>query len=52
MTQVALIAEREDHHPEWSNVYKKVVVELTTHEASGVTERDLALAAAINALVS
>lgn len=44
MTEVALIAERTDHHPEWFNVYKKVVVDLTTHEADGITERDFALA--------
>ena len=44
MTEVALIAERADHHPEWFNVYKKVVVDLTTHEANGITERDFALA--------
>ena len=44
MTEVALIAERTDHHPEWFNVYKTVVVDLTTHEADGVTERDFALA--------
>lgn len=44
MTEVALIAERTDHHPEWFNVYKTVVVDLTTHEADGVTERDFLLA--------
>ena len=44
MTEVALIAERADHHPEWFNVYKTVVVDLTTHEADGVTERDFVLA--------
>ena len=44
MTEVALIAERTNHHPEWFNVYKKVVVDLTTHEADGITERDFGLA--------
>ena len=44
MTEAALIAERQNHHPEWFNVYKKVVVDLTTHEASGITERDFELA--------
>ena len=44
MTEVALIAERTDHHPEWFNVYKKVVVDLATHEAGGITERDFNLA--------
>lgn len=44
MTQVALAAEKRDHHPEWSNVYNKVRVTLTTHDAGGVTEKDLDLA--------
>lgn len=44
MTQVALAAEKADHHPEWSNVYNKVRVTLTTHDAGGLTEKDLALA--------
>lgn len=44
MTQVALKAEQMDHHPEWSNVYDKVDVTLTTHDAGGVTGLDLALA--------
>jgi len=44
MTEVALIAEHTDHHPEWFNVYKKVVVDLATHEAGGITERDFKLA--------
>ena len=44
MTQVALAAEKADHHPEWSNVYNKVRVTLSTHDAGGVTEKDLDLA--------
>ena len=51
MTQVALIAEKMDHHPEWSNVYNKVEVTLTTHSAGGVTNKDLTLAKAIDALI-
>ena len=44
MTQVALLAERAAHHPEWFNVYNRVVVDLTTHEAGGITQKDLDLA--------
>ena len=44
MTQVALVAERTAHHPEWFNVYHQVVVDLTTHEAQGITQKDLDLA--------
>ena len=51
MTRVALLAEKRDHHPEWSNVYAKVVIDLTTHDASGVTALDLELAAAIDLLL-
>ena len=50
MTQVAIVAERDNHHPEWSNVYKKVMVDLTTHEAGGITERDFKLAAEMDDL--
>ncbi|WP_439533134.1 4a-hydroxytetrahydrobiopterin dehydratase [Polymorphobacter sp.] len=50
MTRVALLAEKADHHPEWSNVWNKVHVRLTTHEAGGLTVRDFALARAIDAL--
>lgn len=50
MTQVALLAERADHHPEWSNVYNHVVIELTTHACGGLSERDFKLAKAIDAL--
>ncbi len=45
MTRVALKADKMDHHPEWSNVYNKVDVVLTTHDAGGVTEKDVELAA-------
>jgi 4a-hydroxytetrahydrobiopterin dehydratase len=44
MTQVALAAEKRDHHPEWSNVYNKVRITLSTHDAGGVTDKDLDLA--------
>ena len=50
MTKVALVAERMDHHPEWSNVYARVVVDLVTHDAKGVTELDLELARRMNAI--
>ena len=46
MTQLALHAEKMNHHPEWSNVYDRVAMRLTTHEAGGVTVRDLTLARA------
>jgi len=45
MARVALIAEKMDHHPEWSNVYKTVQVTLSTHDAGGLTDRDVRLAA-------
>ena len=48
MTRVALKAAEMDHHPEWSNVYNKVEVTLATHDAGGVTEKDIALAAAMD----
>jgi 4a-hydroxytetrahydrobiopterin dehydratase len=48
MTRVALAAEEASHHPEWSNVYNRVRVHLTTHDAGGITKRDLELAARMN----
>jgi len=50
MSKVAILAERQDHHPEWFNVYRTVRIDLTTHEAGGITERDFELASAINAV--
>lgn len=50
MAQVALKAEKMDHHPEWSNVYKTVEVALTSHDAGGLTDRDVTLAQAMDAL--
>lgn len=44
MSRIALAAEKADHHPEWFNVYKTVIVQLTTHDAKGVSERDIAMA--------
>jgi 4a-hydroxytetrahydrobiopterin dehydratase len=44
MTEVALLAEKADHHPEWTNVYDRLDMVLTTHEAGGISERDIALA--------
>lgn len=50
MTRVALAAEKADHHPDWSNAWSRVDIRLTSHDAGGVTERDLALAATITGL--
>ena len=51
MTRVALLAEKADHHPEWSNVYNRVEILLTTHDAGGLSARDVDMAQAIDALV-
>src|SRR2546426_6397771 len=50
MSRVALVAEKNDHHPEWRNVYKTVEVVLATHDAGGVTALDIELAKAMNAI--
>ncbi|GAA5061931.1 4a-hydroxytetrahydrobiopterin dehydratase [Erythrobacter westpacificensis] len=50
MNRVALIAEKSDHHPEWFNVYNKVDITLTTHDAGGLSQRDVKMAKAIEAL--
>ena len=51
MSQVALIAERLDHHPEWSNVWNKVRIEITNHDAGGVTELDVEFCRRVDGLV-
>ena len=52
MSRVALVAEKSDHHPEWRNVYRTVEVVLATHDAGGVTARDIDLAKAMNAIAA
>jgi 4a-hydroxytetrahydrobiopterin dehydratase len=52
MSQVALIAEKMDHHPEWFNVYNRVEIVLSTHEVEGLTERDIKLAHAADAVAT
>ena len=50
MSRVALLAEKQDHHPEWFNVWNRVDITLSTHDAGGLSERDIALAKAIEAV--
>lgn len=52
MTRVALLAEKHDHHPEWSNVWNRVDITLTTHDAGGLSNRDVHMAEAIEKLLS
>jgi 4a-hydroxytetrahydrobiopterin dehydratase len=51
MSRVALLAEKANHHPDWSNSWNKVTIDLVNHDAGGVTEKDYLLAAAINEIV-
>jgi len=50
MSRIALVAERMDHHPEWFNVYNRITIDLTTHDAGGISEKDFELASAIDRL--
>ena len=52
MTQVAILAQEMDHHPEWFNVYSRVTIDLTTHEANGISTRDFELAQKIDKVVT
>jgi 4a-hydroxytetrahydrobiopterin dehydratase len=52
MTRVALLAEKADHHPEWTNVWNRVDIFLTTHDAGGLTRRDVDLAKSIDAILA
>jgi 4a-hydroxytetrahydrobiopterin dehydratase len=52
MSRVALLAEQHNHHPDWSNVWATVRIELSTHDAGGVTSKDVALAQAIDTLLA
>ena len=51
MARVAIVAEKMDHHPEWSNVYNRVTILLTTHDCDGLSQRDAALAGVIDAML-
>ena len=50
MTRIAILAEKADHHPEWFNVYNRIDIRLTTHDANGLSPRDVALARRIDAI--
>ncbi len=52
MTAIAIHAEKADHHPEWSNVYNRVTIDLVTHDVDGITQLDLDLAAKIDSLAT
>ena len=52
MTRAALVAESMDHHPEWRNVYGRVEIDLTTHDAGGITQQDVRLAGRLNSLAT
>ena len=52
MTEVALVAERSNHHPEWRNIYNRITVQLTTHDAGGITEKDFDLANHMDSIAS
>jgi len=52
MTRVAILAEKADHHPEWFNVYNRVEILLTTHDADGLSQRDIDLASKIDAIAA
>ena len=52
MTQVALLAEKMDHHPEWRNVYNRVVIDLQTHDAGGLTNLDFTLAGEVSQIAA
>jgi 4a-hydroxytetrahydrobiopterin dehydratase len=52
MNRVALLAESQNHHPDWSNVWNRVRIELSTHDSGGLTENDIKLARAIDALLA
>lgn len=52
MNRVALLAEKMDHHPEWFNVYNRVEITLTTHDAGGISARDIKMAGAIDEIMN
>ena len=51
MTRAAMHIEKMNHHPEWFNVYNKLIIDLTTHDAGGITENDIKLAKTLNSLI-